>query len=107
MMVLAMVLEVDQLSLADFPRVERYLSEVRRRPSYRAISPGPRLPRQTSCERRDASRAGRVRGSASRESSAGSAMCCRGARMIVGALQVGVAMIVMAEMMNDAPQDGR
>jgi glutathione S-transferase len=39
MMVLAMVLEVDALSLADFPRVERYLGELRRRPSYRAISP--------------------------------------------------------------------
>jgi glutathione S-transferase len=39
MVVLAMVLEVDALSLADFPRVERYLGELRRRPSYRAISP--------------------------------------------------------------------
>ncbi len=39
MLVLAMVLEVDQLALADFPRVERYLDELRRRPSYRAISP--------------------------------------------------------------------
>lgn len=39
LMVLAMVLEVDQLSLADFSRVERYLDELRRRPSYRAISP--------------------------------------------------------------------
>jgi glutathione S-transferase len=39
MMVLGMVLEVDGLGLAEFPRVERYLSELRRRPSYRAISP--------------------------------------------------------------------
>jgi glutathione S-transferase len=39
MMVLAMVLEVDQLALDEFPRVERYLRELRLRPSYRAISP--------------------------------------------------------------------
>lgn len=39
MMVLAMVLEVDRLPLANLPRVERYLDELRRRPSYRAISP--------------------------------------------------------------------
>jgi hypothetical protein len=39
MMVLAMVLEVDQLPLGEFPRVERYLTQLRLRPSYRAISP--------------------------------------------------------------------
>jgi glutathione S-transferase len=39
MMVLAMVLEVDQLALEEFPRVERYLKQLRLRPSYRAISP--------------------------------------------------------------------
>ena len=39
MMVMAMVLEVDQLALDEFPRVQRYLRELRQRPSYRAISP--------------------------------------------------------------------
>jgi glutathione S-transferase len=39
MMVLAMVLEVDQMALDEFPRVQRYLTELRLRPSYRAISP--------------------------------------------------------------------
>jgi len=39
MMVLAMVLEVDQMPLDKFPRVERYLKLLRERPSYRAISP--------------------------------------------------------------------
>src|SRR5579863_6363054 len=43
MMVLAMVLEVDQLVLDEFPRVERYLRELRLRPSYRAISPRTRV----------------------------------------------------------------
>ncbi len=43
MMVLAMVLEVDQLALGDFPRVERYLTELRRRISYRAISPATKV----------------------------------------------------------------
>ena len=38
-MALAMVLEVDAIPLADFPRLERYLSKLRARPSYRAISP--------------------------------------------------------------------
>jgi len=38
-MALAMVLEVDAIALADFPRLERYLSNLRARPSYRAISP--------------------------------------------------------------------
>jgi len=37
-MALAMVLEVDGMPLADFPRVERYLANLRARPSYRAIS---------------------------------------------------------------------
>ena len=38
-MALAMVLEVDAIPLADFPLLERYLSKLRARPSYRAISP--------------------------------------------------------------------
>jgi len=38
-MPLAMVLEVDAIPLGDFPQVERYLSKLRSRPSYRAISP--------------------------------------------------------------------
>ena len=39
LMVLAMVLEVDQLDLGTWPKVSRYLDFVRERPSYRAISP--------------------------------------------------------------------
>jgi glutathione S-transferase len=39
MMVLAMVMEVDQPDLAAFPRLADYLDQLRRRPSYRAISP--------------------------------------------------------------------
>jgi glutathione S-transferase len=39
MMVLAMVLEVHKPNLAQFPRVDAYLSNLRRRPSYRSISP--------------------------------------------------------------------
>ena len=39
MMVLAIVLEVDKLALDKFPHVEKYLSALRQRPSYRAISP--------------------------------------------------------------------
>ncbi|MGA2410936.1 MAG: glutathione S-transferase family protein [Candidatus Binataceae bacterium] len=39
MMVLAMVLEVDQPDLGAFPRVGSYLDFLRKRPSYRAISP--------------------------------------------------------------------
>src|ERR1700736_4765668 len=39
LMALAMVLEVDEMELADFPRVEKYLGRLRERPSYRAISP--------------------------------------------------------------------
>jgi len=38
-MPLAMVLEVDKIPLGEFPRVERYLTKLRERPSYRAISP--------------------------------------------------------------------
>lgn len=38
-MALAMVLEVDQMSLDAFPRVSAYLDRLRARPSYRAISP--------------------------------------------------------------------
>lgn len=43
LMALAMVLEVDKMSVADFPRVERYLSRLRERPSYRAISPSTKV----------------------------------------------------------------
>jgi glutathione S-transferase len=39
LMALAMVLEVDQMSLDQFPRVARYLERLRGRRSYRAISP--------------------------------------------------------------------
>jgi hypothetical protein len=38
MMVLAMVLEVDQMPLERFPRVDNYFRRLRERPSYRAIS---------------------------------------------------------------------
>jgi glutathione S-transferase len=38
LMVLAMVLEVDQLALDKVPQVEEYLNNLRQRPSYRAIS---------------------------------------------------------------------
>jgi glutathione S-transferase len=43
-MAAAMVLEVDQFDLSDFPRVQFYFERLRGRPSYRAISP------QTSLE---------------------------------------------------------
>ncbi|HVA78353.1 MAG TPA: glutathione S-transferase family protein [Candidatus Binataceae bacterium] len=39
LMALAMVLEVDAMKLEAFPRVERYLQNLRSRKSYRAISP--------------------------------------------------------------------
>jgi hypothetical protein len=39
MMVLAMVLEVDNLPLDRFPNVEKYLKALRERHSYSAISP--------------------------------------------------------------------
>jgi glutathione S-transferase len=39
MMAVAMVLEVDAMKLDGFPRVERYLQNLRKRKSYRAISP--------------------------------------------------------------------
>lgn len=39
MMAVAMVLEVDGMRLDGFPRVERYLQNLRKRKSYRAISP--------------------------------------------------------------------
>jgi glutathione S-transferase len=39
LMALAMVLEVDQMPLGEFPRVAGYLERLRGRPSYRAISP--------------------------------------------------------------------
>jgi glutathione S-transferase len=38
LMVLAMVLEVDQLAFDKFPQVEKYLNNLRQRASYRAIS---------------------------------------------------------------------
>jgi glutathione S-transferase len=38
-MALAMVLEVDGMTLVDFPRVAAYLARLRARPSYHAISP--------------------------------------------------------------------
>lgn len=43
LMALAMVLEVDQPALGDFPRVEQYLNRLRARPSYRAISPSTKV----------------------------------------------------------------
>jgi glutathione S-transferase len=43
LMALAMVLEVDQMPLGDFPRVEKYLNRLRQRPSYRAISPSTKV----------------------------------------------------------------
>jgi len=43
LMALAMVLEVDQPTLTDFPRVEKYLDRLRARPSYRAISPATKV----------------------------------------------------------------
>ncbi|GEM_PF-251563 len=39
MMVLAMVLEVDELPLHQFPQTDNYLRRLRERPSYRSISP--------------------------------------------------------------------
>jgi glutathione S-transferase len=38
-MALAMVLEVDQMTLDASPRVAAYLERLRARPSYRSISP--------------------------------------------------------------------
>jgi glutathione S-transferase len=43
LMALAMVLEVDKMALEDFPRVGKYLSRLRERPSYRSISPSTRV----------------------------------------------------------------
>jgi glutathione S-transferase len=43
LMAVAMVLEVDQPALGDFPRVEKYLVRLRQRPSYRAISPSTKV----------------------------------------------------------------
>jgi len=43
LMALAMVLEVDQPTLTDFPRVKKYLDRLRARPSYRAISPATKV----------------------------------------------------------------
>jgi glutathione S-transferase len=43
MMVMAMVLQVDQMPLTAFPRVTQYLERLRQRPSYRAISPATKV----------------------------------------------------------------
>lgn len=43
LMALAMVLEADKMALGDFPRVGKYLSRLRERPSYRAISPASKV----------------------------------------------------------------
>ena len=43
LMALAMVLEVDKMALAEFPRVEKYLNRLRERRSYRAISPSTKV----------------------------------------------------------------
>jgi glutathione S-transferase len=43
MMTVAMVLEVDQMPLDQFPRLKAYLERLRVRPSYRAISPRTRM----------------------------------------------------------------
>ena len=43
LMALAMVLEVDKMALGDFPGVEKYLTRLRERTSYRAISPSTKV----------------------------------------------------------------
>lgn len=43
MMPVAMVLEVDRPALEDFPKVADYLTRLRARPSYRAISPSTKV----------------------------------------------------------------
>ncbi len=43
MMVLAMVLEVDPVGIDAFPRTARYIELLRKRPSYRAISPATKV----------------------------------------------------------------
>lgn len=48
MMMVAVVLEVDGMALAEFPRVERYLKLLRQRPSYRAISPRTKVAEASS-----------------------------------------------------------
>ena len=48
MMVLATVLEVDGFALESFPRVKRYLDFLRRRASYRAISPRTKVAEASS-----------------------------------------------------------
>ena len=48
MMVLAMVLEVDNLPLDRFPNVEKYLRALRERPSYGAISPRTKVAEASS-----------------------------------------------------------
>jgi glutathione S-transferase len=53
LMVLAMVLEVDQLALDKFPGVEKYLSMLRQRPSYHAISARTKVADGSSLRRAD------------------------------------------------------
>jgi len=48
LMPLAMVMEVDPMSLKDFPRVEKYLARLRERKSYRAISPHTKVAEASS-----------------------------------------------------------
>lgn len=52
MMVLATVLEVDGFALESFPRVQRYLDFLRRRASYRAISPRTKVAEASSAHTR-------------------------------------------------------
>jgi glutathione S-transferase len=53
MMVLAMVLEVDQLGLERFPNSDKYLGILRERPSYRAISPRTKVANASSLRNRE------------------------------------------------------
>jgi glutathione S-transferase len=53
MMVLAMVLEVDQLGLERFPNTDKYLGILRERPSYRAISPRTKVADASSLQNRE------------------------------------------------------
>lgn len=48
MMAVAMVLEVDEMKLDGFPQVERYLHNLRKRKSYRAISPRTKVAEASS-----------------------------------------------------------
>ncbi len=48
LMMVAMVLEVDQMALDNLPRVRAYLQRLRQRPSYRAISPRTKVAEASS-----------------------------------------------------------